>query len=121
VPTDAWDDIYPKSGGGRADLAVEDLFTADGSGNYTSDWFLSDDLFTARVAGKFLSPSSPGITLEEGQADSSNSPRVIRSHSLTVTSGLFFQQLDLTARAFRFVISGAGNGGLVAITVRKVS
>lgn len=124
---DTWNETYGNPGPAvpsnpkRDDFLVEGLFMADGSGVVTTDWFPTDGSFSVRMAGKFLSPSSPTVTIEEAQRDTSSSPRVIRSHSVSVTGSNFFQEIDLTGRVIRFKASGVGAAGYVAVTIRTVN
>lgn len=107
----------------RDDLLLERLFTADASGSAHTDYISSRDVLRVRVVAHFLDAGqSPSVTFEEAQLDSSSSPRTIRSKGLSVSSSpdRVYEEIDLTARAFKLIFSSMGDSKIVAVTIRKV-
>lgn len=104
----------------RRDINFELYEVMDGSGDYTTDWLESAEIFTIRVACSF-NGGTPTVRVDEGQYDSgAGTPRLIRSQSVSVASGRGFAELDLTGRYFRLVVSGGLADNAFAATVRTV-
>lgn len=105
----------------RQDLGLEFYETLDESGEFTSGWVETSGTFTIRVACTFEG-GSPVPQIEEGQYDEeTETPRVMRVQAFTVASNSGHAQIDISARYFRFAVTGGAPSSPVAVTVRTVA
>lgn len=104
----------------RVDLPVEVDVLLNGSGAYTGPWLETVDIFNVRVSCLF-NGGSPTVTVEEGiYTANDNTPKVIRSQNVPVSSLAAYAALSLSARYFRLTVTGGSADNLFQATIRSV-
>lgn len=115
--------------GPSGNLVVETRISLDGSGNYDGDtnleWYDALDVDTLRVAVRFNNISgSPAFKVVEGMhvagSDFNGGAFEVREHTVSLSSGHGYAELPLTARYFKFEISGGGASDYVYVSARSV-
>lgn len=106
--------------GRRGDLALETNELLDASGNFASAWLDTGDYRDARVVVTF-NGGSPSVTVEEGQYDvNTSSPRVMRTHTVSVASNKGYLELPLSCRFVRLSIASGLADNPFSATLRMV-
>jgi hypothetical protein len=104
----------------RQDIVLEFDELTNTSGAYISSWVETAYIDTVRVSVRFPS-SSGGVQIEEGiYASTASEPKGVRYTPITKSGQYAYDEIKLSTRYFRIIISGANSEEPVSASVRAV-
>lgn len=106
----------------RRDLLLEVNDLTDSSGNYTSPWVETCEVFDIRIIANKANSNAGILYVEEANLnDGSLAGSVIYSHSFAASSGQVRAQIGLSSRFFRVLFSNFNASTTVQAAVRAIS